>query len=131
MASISAKNVRVRINGAIHRIDTLEITDEAGELDTTDSESGGWGEVEDTGIQDSYVTFDGNYNVGGAPLVNFYPGALLTNVIVYLGTTLAEPKYTYAAFRVLSARVSSQTRGGKVRIQLRGKNHGIYTRPTT
>ncbi len=132
MAIISGKNMKVRFGAgsATHKITALDIDDEAGEVETTNSESSGFYESEDSGIRMLTVRLDGDYDVGAAPLTNLAPGTTISTLVLYLNGTAGQPFYSIATFRILNAKVGGETKG-KVKFSLMGKATGTFSRPTT
>jgi hypothetical protein len=132
MSIISGKNIKVRFGAGptTHKITMLDINDDGGEIDTTNSESAGFYESEDSGISTLTVRMDGDYNVSGSPLVNFAPGSLVATVKLYLNGTAGQPFYDIPSFRVISVSLSGEVKG-KIKFSITGKSNGTYTRPTS
>ena len=132
MAIISGKNIKVRYGATptAHKVTSLNIEDEAGEIDTTNSESGGYGEVDDAGIVGATVRLEGDYDVGAAPLVDLAPGNLIEPLTIYLNGLSSQPNYVFTSFRVIRCTTGAEVKG-KVKFSLYGKSNGSFTRPTT
>lgn len=137
MAFKSAKFVRFRIGSAIYRFMNVTYDDEAGVIDTTNSESDGYFETEDSGHQKLVINLSGGYDYGAGPVAALTPGALVSSVKLYLyapdaGSLPATPDYTCATMRVQSNRGRGDTSSPQAKVELDVSlvSHGPYTRPT-
>src|SRR5262245_42552130 len=107
-------NIKVRINGAVQRIRKVTVKGSVGEVDETDSESGGFGDCDESGVNQADVIFEGYIrSADGAPPRN---GDLLTNVLVAWDGNVAAPvankRDLFPRLKILDAERTGETRGG-------------------
>lgn len=127
---MTGKNVKIRIGAAILRCYEVSVNESAGEIDETDGESGGFGDCDDTGVQQAEVTFKINWRVtDGIPPVR---GSLWENVLIAWDGNVVVPvvvkRHFFPKLKVLSVEYSGQTRG-KNEITVNAKSSGPYLPP--
>ena len=127
----SAKNAKVRTATATV-LEAVEwsVTDEAGEIDDTSFEDGGYGS-RNTGIRDATVSIKGFWNVTAnqhASPLNLYSGVTLTTTKCYLNDTTGK-YWDFPLLVILSVNEVAAVRDG-IRYDFTAKNDGVYTPPT-
>lgn len=128
--SVSAKYFRARIGSTIiqgtARFNTKV---DADRLDATDAESNGFTNT-DCGCLDAELTLEGNHIVGGSVFPTIGPGAVLTNLRVYMqspsGSTLTGEYWNFPSAEVVSGTSGGEVRG-KLSFSLVVKNKGTFS----
>src|SRR5262245_44747181 len=104
-------NIKCRFNGgAVMRIRKVDTDEDAGEIDETDSESGGFGECDDSGVVQTDVVFDGY--VRRTDLTPPAVGDLLLNVLIAWDGNVAQPnpnfRHLFPRLKILKATKTGQ-----------------------
>jgi hypothetical protein len=125
----SAKNAKVRINGAVYTAKKWSVNPTADELDITNFEGQGYGD-RIAGILDAEFTVEAdwdseNNNYGSPP--NIVPGAPLTEVKLFLNDT-SGLFWRFPLALVISVPSNAEVRG-LLTISFTAKNKGIYYPP--
>lgn len=121
-------NIKCRFDAAIQRIRKVTVKESVGEIDETDSESGGFGDCDESGVNQADVIFEGYIrSADGAPPVR---GALLTNVLVAwdgnVGAPVVNKRHLFPKLKILDAEKIGETRGGSITYTLTCKSSGTY-----
>lgn len=126
-------NIKVRFGyggsaGLIMRVRKVSTDGDVGEIDETDSESGGYGDCDDSGVAQRSVTFEGFVRAAdAAPPVE---GDLLTNVLIAWDGNVAAPNVNKREFfnklKILKAARDGEVRGGSISYTLTCKSSGPY-----
>lgn len=126
-------NIKVRYGPDIANLLTLrvrkvDVDDAVGEIDETDSESGGYGECDETGVAQADVTLEGFTR--SADLAPLKRGDLLLNVLIAWDGNVAVPvvnkRDLFTKLKILSCQRTGETRGGSIVYTLRCKSSGTY-----
>lgn len=129
----SGKNSRVVVGGTTLNQSRFDVTLNGDDLDTTNFESGGYGEGI-LGIQECDASFGGDWDAGDNPIdangdpPGLYPRDDLADLQLYQNVTDAT-YWDFGYFRIRSARNGSEVRG-KVSFECSGKSQGIFVLPT-
>ncbi len=120
-------NIKCRFNSVVQRIRKATVKWSTNEIDETDSESGGFGDCDDTGVQQADVTLEGYVrSADGAPPKQ---GDLLTNVLVAWDGSVTIPVVNKRDFfpklKILDVERIGEVRGGSVAYTLTCKSSGI------
>lgn len=127
---LSAKNAQVR-TGAATTLESVEwsVADEAGEIDDTSFEDGGYGSLT-TGVRQATVNIKGFWNATAnqhtTPL-NIYAGSTLTTNKLYLNSTTGK-YWDFPTLVILSVNEVAAVRDG-IRFDFTAKSKGSYTAP--
>lgn len=124
--TISGKYFKARLgNTIVYGMTRGEIDDGGDELDATDAESGGFGEV-DIGVYQASITLSGTCKVGNGigPFPKLRRGTFLTNLKVYARGTQGS-YWNVGNALVLRCRQSGETRG-RVEFSADCKTNGSY-----
>ncbi len=100
----------------------------AGEVDETDSESGGYGECDESGVVQQNITMEGWIrSADGAP---WYEGQLVTDLLICWDGNVAAPvvnkRHFFPKAKVLSFQVKGGARDGSVAFTASLKSSGPY-----
>lgn len=121
-------NIKCRFGASIQRIRKVTVKGAVGEIDETDSESGGYGDCDDTGVNQADVILEGYVRLAdGAPPQH---GDLISNVLVAWDGNVAVPVVNKRDFfpklKILDAEKIGETRGGSITYTLTCKSSGIW-----
>lgn len=126
---MTGKNIKCRFNGGvIMRIRRVDVDEDAGDVDETDSESGGFGDHDDSGVVEADVVLEGY--VRSADLAPPNVGDLLVNVLVAWDGNVAAPvvnkRHFFPKLKIHKVRRTGQTRGESITYTLTCKTSGPY-----
>ena len=129
--AISAKNAQIRTAGStVLEGAEWSVVDDAGEIDDTSFEDGGYGSLE-TGVRQATVSIKGFWhptaNQHTSPL-NIYSGATLTTTKLYLNSTTGK-YWDFPILKILTVNEVAAVRGG-IQYDFTAKSDGVYTPPT-
>lgn len=121
-------NIKVRVGSLVFRVSKVTISGSVGEIDETDSESGGYSDVDESGIASADVTLEGWVRAAdGAPPVE---GQLLTNVLIAWDGSIAVPtvnkRHYFPKLKILTSEHTGEVRGGSISYTLTCKSSGVY-----
>lgn len=121
-------NIKCRFNGVVARIRKVTVKPAVNEIDETDSESGGFGDCDDSGVHQADVTLEGYVrSADGAPPRE---GDLLTNVLVAWDGNVAVPvankRDFFPKLKILDVERTGETRGGSITYTLTCKSSGTF-----
>jgi len=125
---MTGTNIKVRLNGNVQRIRKVTVKGSVGEIDETDSESGGFGDCDESGVDQADVIFEGYVRAAdGAPPKH---GDLLTNVLVAWDGNVAAPvvnkRDLFAKLKIFDSEKIGETRGGSIMYTLTCKSSGEW-----
>lgn len=122
-------NIKCRFNGGvIMRVRKVTVDEDAGEIDETDGESGGFGECDDSGVTQADVTFEGFVrSADGAPP---NVGDLLSNVLIAWDGNVAAPvvnkRHLFSKLKIMKVQRTGECRGGSIMYTLNCKSSSSY-----
>jgi len=121
-------NIKVRFNVAVQRVRKVTVKGSVGEIDETDSESGGFGDCDESGVDQADVIFEGYIRSADGPPPRH--GDLLTNVLIAWDGNVAAPvvnkRDLFTKLKILEAERTGETRGGSVLYTLTCKSSGVW-----
>ena len=121
-------DIMVRIGLAVLRIRKVTVTEEAAEIDETDSESGGYGECDENGFVQAKVAMEGY--IRRADLGPLVVNQLLTNVLIAWDGEIAIPTVNkrdyFPKLKVLTFEKVGGVKEGSITYNFTAKSSGIY-----
>lgn len=121
-------NIKVRFGANVQRVRKVTVKGSVGEIDETDSESGGFGDCDESGVEQADVVFEGYIRSADGPPPK--QGDLLANVLVAWDGNVAAPvankRDLFAKLKILDAERTGETRGGSITYTLTCKSSGIW-----
>lgn len=126
---ISAKNAKIRVSSTVLEAAEWSVADEAGEIDDSSFEDGGYGSLT-TGLNQATVNVKAFWNPTSnqhtSPL-NIYSGSVLTTVKFYCNDTTGK-YWDFPRLVILSVNETAVVREG-IRYEFTAKSDGTYTPP--
>lgn len=130
MRPLSAKNAKVRIDGAVFTAKSWSVVPKTDKIDTTNFEGGGFAQSIH-GIESCEVSveadWDGDANPFDSP-PNVQPNVELVNVRLFISQTTG-PCWVFPLLNVFEAPNSANVREA-VKISFKAEGNGTFTYPT-
>lgn len=123
-------NIKCRYGVNILRVRKVTTDGDVGVIDETDSESGGYGDCDESGVAETDVLLEGfRRSADAAPIIE---GSLFTNFLIAWDGNVASPvinkRHLFPKLKVHKANQTGETRGG-ITYTLTCKSSGIYYPP--